>query len=89
MSLFPNSRVLVVGLPPSFDFLSELAAASKIRLGTAFAHWSGWEILESSISSSKAEVLLLAGTSFFQTEPKVLREWLKLTRSKDAKAALH
>jgi len=89
MNLFPESRAVVVGLPPSFQFLSELAAASKICLGTAFAHWSGWEILEGAISGSKAEIFLLAGTSFFQTEPKVLREWLKLTRSKDAKAALH
>jgi HKD family nuclease len=89
MSLFPDSRGIVVGLPKSFDLLSELASANKIRLGTAFAHWSGWEILETAISGSKAEIFLLTGTSFFQTEPKVLREWLKLSRSRSVKAALH
>ncbi len=45
--------------------------------------------MEGAISGSKAQIFLLAGASFFQTEPKVLREWLKLTRSKDIKAALH
>ncbi len=89
MSLFPDSRGIVVGLPKSFDLLSELASADKIRLGTAFAHWSGWEILETAISGSKAEIFLLTGTSFFQTEPRVLREWLKLSKSNSVKAALH
>jgi HKD family nuclease len=89
MSLFPDSRAIVVGLPKSFDLLSELASADRIRLGTAFAHWSGWEILETAISGSKAEIFLLTGTSFFQTEPRVLREWQKLSRSNSVKAALH
>jgi HKD family nuclease len=89
MSLFPNSQAMVMGLPPSFDFLSELASARTIRLATAFAHASGWEMLDAAIANSKAEVYLLTGTSFFQTEPKVLRVWMKLSRSINAKAALH
>lgn len=89
MSLFPDGRAVVVGLPRSFDLLSELASANTIRLATAFAHHSGWEMLDAAISGSKAETFLLTGTSFFQTEPKVLRAWLKLARSINVNAALH
>ena len=89
MSLFPDSRAVVIGLPQSFDLLHELAHADTIRLGTAFAHQSGWEILAPAISDSRAEVFLLTGTSLFQTEPKVLREWLRLSMSAKVKAKLY
>jgi HKD family nuclease len=89
MSFFPDGRAVVIGIPPSFDLLSEISSANTIRLGTAFAHQSGWEILVPAISVSKAEIFLLTGTSFFQTEPKVLWEWLKLSKSDRVKAALY
>jgi hypothetical protein len=47
-------------------------------------------MLAPAISVSKAKTLrLLTGTSFFQTDPKVLREWLKLSKSGKVEARLH
>jgi HKD family nuclease len=91
---FPQSsadgRAVVIGIPQSFDLSSEIASANTIRLVTAFAHPSGWEMLAPAISVSKAKTLrLLTGTSFFQTDPKVLREWLKLSKSGKVEARLH
>jgi len=80
MSLFPNSRAVVIGLPPSFDIRLELASAKTIRLATAFAHWAGWQMLSDAILACEGEKSLMAGSSFFQTEPKVLREWLELKK---------
>jgi HKD family nuclease len=89
MSLFPNSRAVVVGVPESFDLLAELESAKTIRLATAFAHKSGWDMVARSIERSRAERYLLAGTSLFQTEPAVLREWLSLCHRANVSAALH
>jgi HKD family nuclease len=89
MSLFPNSRAVVIGTPQTFDLLSAIKSASSIRLATAFAHKTGWDILVPAISESKAEKFLLAGASFFQTEPMVLWKWLEMSKSGRAKAALH
>jgi len=89
MSLFPDSRAIVFGLPQNFDLLSEIVSAKSIRLGTAFAHKSGWEMLCPQIIDSRAEKFLLAGSNFFQTEPPILWEWLRLSESGAASAALH
>jgi HKD family nuclease len=89
MSLFPDSRSTVIGLPPAFDLLSELTSATTIRLATAFAHKSGWDILAPSILSCRGQKFLLAGASFFHTEPKVLHEWLDVSGSGSFSAALH
>ena len=88
MSLFPGGRSFVIGIPQSFDLLSAIKSASLIRLATAFAHKTGWDILAPAISESKAEKFLLAGASFFQTEPIVLWKWLEMSKSGRAKAAL-
>ena len=88
--LLPDGRAVVIGIPQSFDLCSKIASAHTIRLVTAFAHPSGWEMLAPAISVSKAKTLrLLTGTSFFQTDPKVLREWLKLSKSGKVEARLH
>lgn len=93
---FPNYHLLadgpavVVGLPHSFDLCSEIASAETVRLVTAFAHQSGWEKLSGAISRSKAKTIrLLAGTSFLQTEPKVLAEWLELSSTGKLEAKLY
>lgn len=77
MQLFSRGRAEVIGAPRSFNFLKELAAATSIRLAVAFAHESGWKMLKPSLDQSKATLLLLAGGSFFHTEPSVLRAWMK------------
>lgn len=87
--LLADGRALVIGMPQSFDLLSEIRSAKTIRLGTAFAHPSGWEILAPAISDSKAKTFLLTGMNFFQTDPKVLRKWLQLSKSGRVEAKLH
>jgi HKD family nuclease len=89
MSLFPDGRAVVMSKPPSFDLLTEIVSANTIRLATAFAHETGWNMLAPAISASKAKMFLLTGKSFFQTEPEVLRKWLKLAESGRVEAKLH
>ena len=89
MTLFPNGRAVVIGTSQTFDFLSAIKSANSIRLATAFAHKTGWDILAPAIAESKADKFLLAGASFFQTEPSVLWKWLDISKSGKAKAALH
>ncbi|MDP9160976.1 MAG: phospholipase D family protein [Acidobacteriota bacterium] len=55
-----------------------LRDASRIQLATAFAHKSGWEYFDREVFSNKAEVSLLAGLEFLQTEPALLKRWLEL-----------
>ena len=81
MQLFSRGHAEVIGAPKSFDLLNELAAATSIRLAVAFAHESGWKILKPSLDQSKASLFLLAGGSFFHTEPLVLRAWMDLERT--------
>jgi hypothetical protein len=54
--------------------------ADGIWLATAFAHLDGWNLLAPHILKSKARVILITGLDFCQTEPKLLREWEKLSR---------
>lgn len=89
ISLFPDGRAVVMGIPQSFDLLSELALANTIRLATAFAHKTGWDKLAPAISTSKAKTFLITGKSFFHTEPSVLEEWLTLSKSDRVEARLY
>lgn len=77
MQLFSRGHAEVIGAPKSFDLLKELTAATSIHLAVAFAHQSGWKMLKPSLDQSKANLRLLAGGSFFHTEPSVLRAWVK------------
>lgn len=81
MQLFSCSRAKIIGAPKSFNLLAELAAATSIRVATAFAHESGWKMLKPSIDRSNANLFLLAGSSFFHTEPQVLRAWMRQART--------
>ncbi len=89
MHLFPNSRAVVVGLPTDFALSVRLKAADSIRLVTAFAHKSGWKHLAPALHASRAAKFLLAGSSFFQTEPDVLRDWQKLAKQSRCHAKLN
>lgn len=71
----------VIGLPRSLNLDRELSRAIEIRLATAFAHWSGWDLLRHSIEGASGSVKLLTGLAFCQTEPKVLQDWWKLAQA--------
>jgi HKD family nuclease len=73
--LFPESRAVVIGLPPKFTVLEELEQANHIRLATAFGHMSGWGKLEPGFKRCKGRVDVMTGLDFFQTEPALLRAW--------------
>lgn len=81
MRLFPNGHSETIGAPKSFDLLKELTVATEIRLAVAFAHESGWNILKPSLDQSNANLFLLAGGSFFHTEPKVLHAWMRQAKT--------
>jgi HKD family nuclease len=68
----------VIDLPRGFSWPKEAKRAGRIRLATAFAHYSGWGLLKPAITASSARVSLIAGVDFLQTEPRVLRDWLDL-----------
>ena len=68
----------VLGLPQGFSLPSTLQTAKEIRLATAFARPSGWKFFKEPVSKSKAAVFLLAGRDCYQTEPKLLKDWLEL-----------
>src|SRR5438067_11590538 len=82
-TLFGDGTAVVVGLPRGFDLPGTLRSATQIRLGTAFAHRSGWEFLQADIKACSGEVFLLTGLEYNQTEPALLKHWLdlKLNRS--------
>lgn len=77
MQLFSPGPAEIIGLAKSFDLRKELERATSIRLAVAFAHESGWRMIKKSLDKSKANLYLLAGGSFFHTEPLVLRAWMK------------
>ncbi len=87
-SLLGSGKALVIGLPQNFSLPRALRKATHIRLATAFAHMSGWLLLAPSIKQSRAQMDLLTGLDFCQTEPKVLREWLRLSRTGQVRAYL-
>jgi len=76
---FSEDQAVVIGLPSDFNFDSEIAAATEIRLATAFAHLKGWKLIAPAFLRSSASIQLLTGLDFFQTEPKLLQEWNRLT----------
>jgi HKD family nuclease len=73
----------VIGMPQRFDLARRLSESSLIRLATAFARPSGWNLISDSIAACKGQVHILAGLHFFQTEPKLLRTWLKKSYQSD------
>lgn len=81
MKLFSGGRSELIGAPHSFNLLKEVTKATTIRLAVAFAHDSGWKMLKPSIDQSNADLFLLAGGSFFHTEPRVLRAWMRHPRT--------
>lgn len=89
-TLLGFGNAAVFGLPGSFSLTSALQTAKKIRLATAFAHRSGWKFFREPILKSNANVSLLTGRDCFQTEPKLLKDWLllKLKASQRIKARL-
>jgi hypothetical protein len=78
---FVTDTVKLIGAPKGFDLLAELTQATQISIAMAFAHQSGWNLLRQSVKSSGTDVRLVAGASFFQTEPAVLRDWAELFSS--------
>ena len=77
-TLLGHGSAAVLGLPASFSLATALGNAKEIRLATAFAHRSGWSSFKDSVSTGKAKVSLLTGLDCFQTEPKLLKDWLQL-----------
>lgn len=89
-SLFGEGEAAVIGLPPDFDFAHQLRESAHVRLATAFARESGWNILEPSLLQSGARLQLLTGLDFAQTEPEVLWKWLRLeSERRGAEARLY
>jgi HKD family nuclease len=73
-----SDRATVISLPVKFNLNQALTHADKIMLATAFARMTGWKHLKSGVLGSKAQVRLLTGLDFMQTEPNLLRDWLRL-----------
>ncbi len=76
-SLFPNGLAAVIGLPADFELSKKLSTSRVIKIATAFAHKSGWDMIKDSVLRSSGEVRIIAGLHFFQTEPLLLESWLK------------
>lgn len=88
-TLLGTGKATVIGLPRRFTLPRALRTAKRIRMATAFAHMSGWQLIAPHIVRSNAQVEILTGLDFCQTEPAVLREWLKLSRTGRVKAYLY
>lgn len=86
--IFSPGQAHVVNLPPNFDLIFQFKTAKTIRLATAFARKSGWDLLRKGISESKAKLKLLTGLDFNSTEPDMLRTWYELVLSGQATAKL-
>jgi phosphatidylserine/phosphatidylglycerophosphate/cardiolipin synthase-like enzyme len=78
-----EGTAVVIGLPRQFDFSKRLSHSSHIRMATAFAHMSGWNLIGDFITKCKGQVDVVAGLSFFQTEPLLLTRWSKLSHQAD------
>jgi HKD family nuclease len=79
---FPDGKVAVIGTPQSFRILEELEKATSIRLAMAFCHLNGWSRFEAPITKCAGDVYLLTGLDFCQTEPRLLREWDRLSTNR-------
>jgi hypothetical protein len=53
-----------------------LREATGTDIVTAFAHETGWKLIKEHVVNSSGPLRLLAGLSFVQTEPAVLRDWI-------------
>jgi HKD family nuclease len=87
VGLFAGGYASIAGLPASFDIRMQLRDAKCIRIATAFAHKSGWSLLEPHLKSAP-DVRLLTGLDFCQTEPWVLKKWLSLAATSRVSAYL-
>lgn len=85
---YADDKAAVIALPAGFDLAKRLRDAKAIRLATAFAHMNGWQLLAAPVLSSKAEVRLLTGLFFLQTEPRLLREWNRLATSLETRGRI-
>lgn len=81
--LLGTGLAAVIGMPEGFDLSRRLSESSHIRLATAFARNSGWNMISDSIAACPGDVHVLAGLHFFQTEPKLLHTWLKKSYQSD------
>lgn len=88
-SLFGDGPAKVIGLPPQFDLVAELKRAKRVCLLSAFAKQSGWDWMKPGLEDSKARFELVAGSNFWQTEPKVLWDWLSRSSSAPILPYLH
>ena len=75
-----NDRAIVFGIPADFELGKALSQAGTIYLVTAFAHRSGWMLLKNPVLGCGANVYLLTGLDFCQTEPALLKEWRSLSK---------
>lgn len=82
--LLGNGSSVVVGLPSGFSLKMKLSESTCIRMATAFAHRSGWNLVSDPILCSKGDVHILAGLHFFQTEPPLLNSWLREAHRSDS-----
>src|SRR5437867_934465 len=78
---FPAAHAAVIGLPKRFDLFKALQYADGIRLATAFAHTSGWNLIRRALEDAQS-VQLLTGLYFCQTDPDLLDIWLRLSRKR-------
>lgn len=69
----------IFGAPDTFCFEKWLAGAANIRIALAFGHMSGWRKVEGAVKkSTAAQIEILLGQAFFQTEPTLLLELKRL-----------
>jgi HKD family nuclease len=84
----PN--ILVADSPASFDLLKSLQAAKEVWIASAFAHKSGWAMIRDALLRSSAQLRLISGINFCQTEPSVLKDWISsASRQRDTRAHLY
>jgi HKD family nuclease len=88
-TLLGAGNAAVLGLPQGFSLPFTLQTAKEIRLATAFAHRSGWRFLKEPVHGSKATIFLLAGRDCYQTEPKLLTDWLQLKAKANGRVKAH
>ena len=81
--LLGEGLAAVIGMPQPFDLARRLSESSHVRLITAFAHLSGWKLISAAVAACKGQVDILVGLHFFQTEPKLLRTWLRNSYQSD------
>lgn len=72
----PENNSFIANCPDDFDLDNSILSAKEVRIATAFAHQTGWKLLKGALKSTPAEVYLLAGIDFCQTEPSVLEDWI-------------